>query len=140
MDTLNLQKNFTLIKKKIFEGAWNFGPNPSHNLTVLELAKEGKKILNSKSKISFVKSRFYESSNLSIDSTKSKKKLNWKLTLNAQQSIKMTFEWYNCFYNNRKEIIKFTFDQIESYKKRLKKFFKLSNEICYYHVWWKIWV
>ena len=32
----------------------------------------------------------------------------------------MTFEWYNCFYNNRKKIIEFTFYQIESYKKKLK--------------------
>ena len=119
---LKLAEKLYTDKKKKFEGAWNFGPNLSQNLTVLELAKEGKKILNSKSKISFVKSRFYESSNLSIDSTKSKNKLNWKLLLNAKQSIKMTFEWYNCFYNNRKKIIKFTFYQIESYKKKLKKF------------------
>ena len=119
---LTLAEKLFNIKNKNFVGAWNFGPNLKQNLTVLDLAKEGKKILNSKSKIQILKSSFYESSNLSIDSTKSKKKLNWKLVLNAKQSIRMTFEWYDCFYNNRGKIIEFTFNQIESYQKRLKKF------------------
>ena len=66
-----------------------------------------------------LKSPFYEAKHLSIDITKSKKNLKWKLILNAKQSIKMTFDWYNCFYNNKKEIMNFTFNQIESYKKKL---------------------
>ena len=119
---LKLAEKLFNIKNKNFEGAWNFGPNLKQNLTVLDLAKEGKKILKSKSKIQIIKSPFYESNNLSIDSTKSKKKLNWKLVLNAKQSIRMTFEWYDCFYNNKGKIIEFTFNQIESYQKRLKKF------------------
>ena len=104
-----------------FVGSWNFGPNLKQNLTVLNLAKEGKKILNSKSKIKISKSTLHEASNLAIDITKAKKYLNWKLILNAKQSIKMTFEWYNCFYNNKKNIIDFTFNQIQSYKKKLGK-------------------
>tara|TARA_B100001093_G_scaffold496161_1_gene541466 strand:- start:3785 stop:4876 length:1092 start_codon:yes stop_codon:yes gene_type:complete len=119
---LKLAEKLFIDKNKKFVGAWNFGPNLKENLTVLDLAKEGKKILNSRSKIQILKSPFYESSNLSIDSTKSKKNLNWKLVLNAKQSIRMTFEWYNCFYNNRKKIIEFTFNQVDSYKKSLKNF------------------
>ncbi len=109
-----------LFTNKRFVGAWNFGPNLKQNLTVQELAMEGKKILSSKSKIQILKSSFYESNNLSIDSTKSRKQLNWKLALNSKQSIRMTFEWYNCFYNNRKKIIEFTFNQIKNYQKKLK--------------------
>ena len=109
-----------IFNKKSFVGAWNFGPNLKQNLTVLELAKEGRKILKSKSNIQIIKSTHYESKNLSIDSTKSRRELNWKLVLNAKQSIRMTFEWYDCFYNNKKKIIEFTFNQINNYKKKLK--------------------
>jgi len=66
-------------KGKKFVGAWNFGPNLKQNLTVLNLAKEGKKIMKSKSKIKIVKSQLHEASNLAIDITKAKKFLNWKL-------------------------------------------------------------
>ena len=116
---LKLAENLFKKNGKKFVGAWNFGPNLKQNLTVLNLAKEGKKILNSKSKIVILKSPLYEAKHLSIDITKSKKNLKWKLILNAKQSIKMTFDWYNCFYNNKKEIMNFTFNQIESYKKKL---------------------
>lgn len=116
---LKLAENLFKKNGKKFVGAWNFGPNLKQNLTVLSLAKEGKKILNSKSKIVILKSPFYEAKHLSIDITKSKKNLKWKLILNAKESIQMTFQWYNCFYNNKKEIMNFTFNQIESYKKKL---------------------
>ncbi len=116
---LKLAENLFKKNGKKFVGAWNFGPNLKQNLTVLNLAKEGKKILNSKSKILILKSPLYEAKHLSIDITKSKKNLKWKLILNAKQSIKMTFDWYNCFYNDKKEIMNFTFNQIESYKKKL---------------------
>ena len=109
-------------KGKKFVGAWNFGPNLKQNLTVLNLAKEGKKIMKSKSKIKIVKSQLHEASNLAIDITKAKKFLNWKLILSAKQSIKMTFEWYNCFYNNKKNIINFTLNQIQTYRKKIYKY------------------
>ena len=59
--------------KNKYVGAWNFGPNKLKNLKVKEVVKIGKKIFNSKSKIILKKKKYYESENLSLDSSKSLK-------------------------------------------------------------------
>ena len=48
--------------------------------------------------------------------------LNWKTLLSAKVSLKMTFEWYKKFYDKKSnnEILKFTFNQIKDYLKKLK--------------------
>ena len=75
---LNLAQKLYFDNKKKFVGSWNFGPNIKNNLKVIDVAKLGKKILNSKSKILTTKQIYYESEHLSLDSKKSLKFLNWK--------------------------------------------------------------
>ena len=75
-----------LFKSKKFEGAWNFGPRLKSNLKVIEVAKYGKKILKSKSDIIVKKSKFYESTNLSLDSSKSKNKLKMANSSECKES------------------------------------------------------
>ena len=86
-----------LFKNKRYSGSWNFGPNLQNNITVLDVAKFGKKLLNSKSKIILTKQKFHESEHLSLDSSKSSEKLKWKTRLKSTEALKLTFEWYKFF-------------------------------------------
>jgi len=108
-----------LFRNKKYQGAWNFGPSTKNNLKVIEVANLGKKILKSKSKIVIKKNKFYESTSLSLNSKKSLNLLKWKTMLNAKEALKLSFDWYKFFKNNKlnSKIIKYTFDQIKDYKK-----------------------
>ena len=72
------------------------------------------------SKIIIKKKKFYESENLSLDSSKAFKFLRWKTHLSDVQALKMTFHWFKNFYNKsaKKNIIKFTFQQIDHFKNK----------------------
>ena len=109
-----------LYFSKKFVGSWNFGPNNKNNMKVIEVAKYGKNILKSKSKIKFTEQKFYESEHLSLDSSKSRKYLNWKTFLSPKQALKNSFEWYLSYYKtrNRNKLIELTFSQIKDYKKK----------------------
>ena len=106
-------------------GSWNFGPN-NINLSVLNLAKLGKKIFNSKSKIIISKENKkskHEAKYLSLNSKKSLKKLKWKVYMRPEKSLKLTFDWFKIFYQNReneKKIINFTIDQFKNFHKLIK--------------------
>ena len=110
-----------------FIGSWNFGPSKI-NLSVLNLAKLGKKILKSKSKIVINKKIFknkHEAKYLSLNSNKSLKKLKWKVYMSPEKSLNLTFNWFKCFYLNRKktrEIINLTLIQIKNFQKIIKYF------------------
>ena len=111
-----------LFEGKNYEGAWNFGPKNKSNLKVIEVAKFGKKFLKSKSKILIKKSKFYESTNLSLNSNKSMKKLNWKTRMNAKQALRMSFSWYKYFHDNssKTKVISYSISQIKNYIKQFK--------------------
>jgi len=113
---LKLAEKLSLNKK--FIGSWNFGPNLKNNIKVINVAKFGKKILNSNSKINFTKQKYYESQHLSLDSSKASKYLSWKTYLKSKEALKLTFDWYKFYYQNKNKIIDFTFDQINNYKKK----------------------
>ena len=62
---------------------------------LLILQKKIKKIMNSSSKISISKKKyFHEAGYLSLDSTKSKKFLKWKKFLNLDETLKFTVDWF----------------------------------------------
>ena len=107
--------------KKDYNGAWNFGPNLKDNMKVWKLVNFSKKILASKSKILREKPKFYESSHLSLNSSKTLKKLKWKTLLKAKEAIEMTLDWYSFYYKNRKynkdKIVEFSINQIKNYYK-----------------------
>lgn len=116
----------TLAEKMYYDkkygGSWNFGPNKKNNLKVIDLVKFSRKYLKSKSIIKFNRNKFYEITNLSLNSNKALKFLKWKNVLNVKEAIKFTLDWYKLFFNKKssKEIIKFSLDQIKAYKKLLK--------------------
>lgn len=114
---VNLAKK--LYRSKKYSGAWNFGPNVKNNMKVIDVAKFAKKVLNSKSSIFITKQKFYESEHLSLDSSKSKKILNWQTHMNAKKALKMSLDWYYFYYKrNKSTIVDFTLKQISEYKKK----------------------
>ena len=111
-----------LYKSKKFEGSWNFGPRIKNNLKVIDVVKFGKNFMKSKSKIIIKKNKYYESTNLSLNSNKSLKQLNWKTLMNAKQALRLSFEWYKFYDKNFSNvaIVNFTLEQINNYKKIVK--------------------
>jgi len=118
---LKLAEKLYYDNKRKYIGSWNFGPNIKNNLKVLEVAKYGRKILKSKSKILKTKQIFYESQHLSLDSNKAFKFLKWRTILNAKQALKLSFEWHKLYNNKslRYKIVNFTINQIKNYKKKI---------------------
>tara|TARA_Y100000590_G_scaffold432932_1_gene549452 strand:- start:436 stop:1494 length:1059 start_codon:yes stop_codon:yes gene_type:complete len=92
---------------------FNIGPNNLSNITVLELIKKIKK--NHKNidiSYSIKKISFKETKVLKLSNKLFRKKTGWKQRLNINNSIKLTYNWYNNFYKNKKNIFKYTEEQI----------------------------
>ena len=92
---------------------WNFGPDIQNNKTVLQVVKNiisswgiKKQIIISKTK------KFKEDKLLMISNKKAKKELNWSPSLNFQETIGLTVEWYKS-YLMRNNLEKLTRNQIE---------------------------
>lgn len=112
---LKLAEKLYKAKNNKFNSAWNFGP-PNENKSVQDIVnfireKIPLKINNNNN------NRFNESKYLNLNSSKSKKYLNWKRRLNFQQSIKITLDWYLNSKKN-KDNFAFTLKQINEYFKK----------------------
>jgi len=116
---LKLARKLYSDKGKSYSSAWNFGPSRKKNMKVIEIARFSKKFLKSKSKIVIKKHQFHESKYLSLDSSKSFKRLNWRTYLDDKEAIKMTLEWFKNYYDKkkRKNLLKLSLLQINRVKK-----------------------
>jgi len=109
------------INSSIHGQSFNFGPSKRNNCNVNFLLKIIKKFwYNVEWKIK-KESSFKESNLLMLNSSKVKKKINWKSILKFEETILMTVNWYKNFYFEKKNLSKFTFKQIEEYKKIILK-------------------
>lgn len=111
---------------KKYDGAWNFGPSLQQNLQVIKFAKMFRKKMNSKSKIVIKRSfgkikntkvKVFESKNLSIDTRKVYKFLNWSPSLSIESAINLTIEWYKAF-KKKQDLLYLTKVQILNYIKK----------------------
>ncbi len=107
--------------KKLNENiAWNFGPINKSNLSVKKileiLCKQNK---NKKIKIDFSKkiSKFTENKNLSINTNRARKFLNFQLKMNINNTLKLCTDWYNSYNQSKKLSYLVMQDQIEKYLK-----------------------
>jgi CDP-glucose 4,6-dehydratase len=107
------------INSKLHGEAFNFGPKHKKTYSVLMLIKLMKKYWKNVSWqiVKRAKIQHYESTLLKLNCNKAHKLLNWKSILNFNETIEMTTNWYRKFYTNRKNIKKFSLDQIKSYEK-----------------------
>ena len=106
--------------KKKFSGPYNFGPKVKRNFTVLNLTQKFlNALIKNRYKIEFKKSNLFESTNLGIDSNKSRTKLKWKSIYSGSKMIEKTIEWYSVFINEPNKIGQFSKKQIIDYYSKL---------------------
>ena len=65
--------------------------------------------------------KFYESDLLKLNCDKALSELQWSPTLDYKKTIEITGMWYNCFYNKKENILKYTINQIKDYQKTAQK-------------------
>ena len=113
-----------LIRKKLISSVkpnWNFGPNESNCKTVLEIVKKTISLWGDKKKINVIRNKkFKESRLLMLSSRKAKKELNWKPTLNFEETIGMTVQWYKLFFKGG-SVERLSRQQIDYFLSKKKK-------------------
>ena len=113
------------LGNKLHCQAFNFGPNPKNNYSVIKIIKiMSKNWKNIKWKFKKEKNQAYETNILKLDSSKSLKFLNWKCILTIKETMFLVSEWYMNFYTKNSHKQSFTLKQIDFYEKILKKRFK----------------
>lgn len=78
------------------DGSWNFGPDPSAQVTVRDLVRLFEQEVSPRKSIAWSQSNqnFYESDFLAINSSKSHSKLGWWPKLSINETVKWTANWY----------------------------------------------
>jgi CDP-glucose 4,6-dehydratase len=110
--------------KSINGEAYNFGPSPSQNHSVSELINEmGKHWEQVKwNDTSKNKKHLHEAGLLKLNCDKALFDLQWQPTLQFEETIKMTVEWYKHYYkNNNDSMYEFSIGQIEEYNELATK-------------------
>jgi CDP-glucose 4,6-dehydratase len=106
---------------KTFSEAFNFGPNDNDCITVGSLVTNTALYWGptTKVKIEPNSQNLHEATFLKLDISKAKQKLSWAPKWSIEEALKITVEWYKCFYEN-KDLLKLkelTLRQIENYQK-----------------------
>ena len=97
--------------------SFNFGPNSNQNYSVKELVIKMSKYWDKvKWEDASDNSGPYESNLLKLNCDKALHKLNWKPTLNYEQTVRMTSEWYSSFYSGSSSFIGKTMEQIDEFE------------------------
>ena len=107
------------FKKKIKPDVFNYGPNYQKILSVKSILNLVKLEYPSL-KYEVVKTNFYESNYLSLNSSKIKKKINYSQVWNIKKTVNKTIRWY-LEYINKKSAIKLCLEDINEYKQDLLK-------------------
>ncbi len=80
-----------------FSGAWNFGPDHNNVCNVMGLVEGVTKYLKDVKWSPSTEKKYYEALSLSLDSSKAKRRLDWKSMWNFDESIKATIDWYKAY-------------------------------------------
>lgn len=99
--------------------AFNFGPRSEQNRTVIELLND----LFRESKIDKAETPFIvtdnipfkESGLLKLNCDKAMFNLKWEAALDYEKTVNFTADWYSKYYLDKKDIHKFTIQQIRQY-------------------------
>ncbi len=99
--------------------SWNFGPKKSNCIQVVKIVKNIIKEWSKKDlKIKINKqNKFKETNLLSLKIDKAKKELKWQPKLSLKETLKLTVNWYYCYYQ-KKDMSKLTETQIKYYLKK----------------------
>ena len=118
---LDLLNGYLILAMKLyknplkFSGSWNFGPNNTKDLNVLEIIKYLKIKMNVNKKIILKKDKkFTETVFLKLKSYKSKNMLNWKTKLNTHQALELTAEWFDT-YLKKSNVLNISKNQVKKF-------------------------
>jgi len=103
--------------------AYNFGPSADQNYPVSKLIDEMSKYwdLVKWNDVSNNDQHFNEAKLLKLNCEKALSDLNWRSTLQFNETVKMTVEWYKHFYQHKDlPMYDFTISQINDYTKMAK--------------------
>jgi CDP-glucose 4,6-dehydratase len=98
--------------------AFNFGPSADQNHPVSSLINEMAKYWDQISWLddSNINNKVYEAGLLKLNCDKANIKLKWQPTLQFEETVHMTVNWYKNYYiNDTKSMSEFTLAQIEEY-------------------------
>ena len=110
---LNLAISLTK-NKKISGRSYNFGPSSENNYTVKDLVNSMMKYWHKVSwkNVSSNNLGPYESNLLKLNCDRALKELSWTPTLDFNNTVRLSVEWYKQFYENKKLIPEITRNQI----------------------------
>ena len=82
------------------ESAWNFGPDASGEVTVLEIAEAVARSWGDGARVEIQATpvEFAESSVLRLDSSKARKLLGWRPAWGLDKGLQMTLDWYRAWH------------------------------------------
>jgi CDP-glucose 4,6-dehydratase len=129
---LCLAKNLSLSSKNHGE-AYNFGPSANQNYSVSRLINEMSKYWDQIkwNDVSDNNNHLHEAGLLKLNCDKALSQLEWSPTLEFQETVRMTVEWYKEHYQNQDQsMYDFTIQQIEKYTEtaRIKNLSWVSND------------
>lgn len=109
--------------KKKFSGYWNFGPS-NLNISAETFVNKFLKYLNYKNKIKIIrlkKNKFTETKILKLNTNKTRRILKYKNSLNINQTINLTADWYKLYLQRKSntQMVYITNDQIINYIKNI---------------------
>ena len=105
--------------------SFNFGPSSNQTQSVLQLVQQMSKSWDQVKweDVKEDKTGPYESGLLKLNCDKALHYLKWQASLNFEETVKLTADWYKHYYENPRSIFEIT-------TKQIKKYIKQSN-ICF---------
>ena len=98
--------------------SWNFGPKLKNCKTVEVITNLVKKIGKRKIlRLKLIVITITMSQSFSLNIQKARKELRWEPKLNLEETIKLTVDWYNAYFEH-KNIVNFTRDQIQQFENK----------------------
>ena len=99
-----------------FAAGWNFGPQPSGEGTVLEVASLGAKAWGGEASVQAdpVASDFKETQILRLDAGKAREALGWQPRWDLDRAVGETVRWYRAWHDGQ-DMLRFTLDQVGDY-------------------------
>ena len=104
------------LNPELFSDAFNFGPFPNDNLTVINVVKNAITEWGSGDyKIITDIVKPHEANLLQLDIKKAQNYLDWSPKFNSLTAIEKTIKWYKHFFTDKSTILEYTIQQINEY-------------------------
>jgi len=114
---INLIEKFYNKSNNINEICWNVSPKNNKNISVRKLINVLNNLSNKSIKFNLTinNDKSAETKNLNISSNKIKKFLKWSNKIKLEETLKLTLDWYQKYFDNNKNSYINTVTQIKNY-------------------------